>query len=155
MQYAPSRSETEATMTALINYCQELPTVPDFGYKVSTVNVNEEFAGHISRHYYLNKKGGQRLQLGWNLIPELWGQGIMARAVRLLLDQQFDAHPELECIVFCFRSNSRCRRVMEKIGFQPTRASIGEVIQNFAKTLGRQKLLKFHLSAKDYDRRQS
>jgi RimJ/RimL family protein N-acetyltransferase len=152
MQYAPSRRETEEVLAQTIAYVQDLPGVPEFGYKLTTITANGKFAGHITRRYYLTEDETQVLQLGWNLIPELWGQGIMVRAVRILLDQQFVERPDLECIVSCFRSNTRCRRVIERLGFQPTRIKAYEVLSNFVKSMGRHRLLKFRLSNSGYQR---
>ncbi len=143
MQYPPSYLETPATLLAAV---QPGPEIPTSGYKCSTILVEEKFAGHISRMYRTREDGVTDAFLGWNLIPELWGKGIMVRSLGLLFDSQYESKKQLEFVACCFASNHRCIRVIQKLGFQPARLTVSERLSHFIRTWGKQTIQKYRLT---------
>ncbi|MEZ6094404.1 MAG: GNAT family N-acetyltransferase [Pirellulaceae bacterium] len=78
MQYAPSILETPS-------YWQEIalrgPDIPRQGEKCSTILVNNQFAGYIAEKFSTRSNDTTLISLGWDLAPELWGQGVMTQAL--------------------------------------------------------------------------
>ncbi len=143
MQYRPSRAETPQLLTACVHTGDELP---DFGLKCSTVLVDESFAGHIFQNHWTRLDGILAIELGWNLLPELWGHGIMAQALTLLFDTRFQSRDDIVFNASCFQSNVRCQRVIDKLGFEYIRLTLFERFSHFTKTWGRQRVMKHQLT---------
>jgi RimJ/RimL family protein N-acetyltransferase len=142
MQYRPSLYETPLSL-----FGDNQPGVenPKNGSKCATILVDGEFAGHIIQLYQTPPNKPTLVTLGWNLIPELWGKGIMVQALNLFFESRFAADPKLEFIAHCFASNQRSLRVIEKLGFRAEALSQTEWLEHFLKTWGRQRVTKHRL----------
>lgn len=57
-----------------------------------------------------------RVEIGWRLAAEHWGQGFATEAARAALRHGFDTLGLREIVAFTVPANARSRRVMEKIG---------------------------------------
>lgn len=143
MQYMPSAHETPEALLAVVQPGLEIPRA---GWKCSTILVDGNFAGHITEIYSLRGQGTSSVLLGWNLLPELWGKGVMPQALELLLEIRCAAKPDIEFIACCFASNSRCVRVIEKLGFRGEPLTLIERLSHFTQTWGRQRVVKFRLT---------
>lgn len=150
MQYEPLGNETARGLFSLLH---PGPAIPNDGWKIATILVNDRFAGHITQAYSTRWNGLTTLLLGWDLIPELWGRGIMLRALQPLIDQRCDANPDLQLVACCFASNRRCLRVIEKLGFHHSRLWLSERISHFTRTWGTQRVVKHCLAAEAWRER--
>lgn len=56
------------------------------------------------------------LELGWRLIPEVWGQGLASEGAKAVLDWGFANLDATELVAITARTNLRSQRVMQKIG---------------------------------------
>ena len=144
MQYGPSIFETPHTLIALSHQGNEIPTT---GLKSTTILVDGDFAGHIMQIHKMSFRKRLTIELGWNLVPHLWGKGIMVIALQKLLDERFRTSSRIEFVACCFASNQRSIRVIEKLGFQPDKLTIAEHIFHFTKTWGRQRIKKYRLKS--------
>ncbi|MFN7842597.1 MAG: GNAT family N-acetyltransferase [Pirellula sp.] len=143
MQYAPSMLETPETYFAVMQPGTDIPTV---GFKCSTVLVDSIFAGHISEACSTSKFGTPVIQLGWNLVPELWGKGIMVQALDELFGKRFAARQDIEFVACAFSKNQRSIRVIEKLGFTYAKLTISEWLYHVYHTRGTKRVLKYCLS---------
>jgi RimJ/RimL family protein N-acetyltransferase len=143
MQYAPSMLETPETYFAVM---QPGPDIPTVGFKCSTVLVDGVFAGHISEACSTSKLGTPVIQLGWNLVPELWGKGIMVQALDELFGKRFAARQDIEFVACVFSKNQRSIRVIEKLGFTPTKLAFAEWLHHIYLTRGTKRVLKYCLN---------
>ena len=143
MQYSPSILETPTTLFAVIQPGLDFPTN---GWKSSTILTDGNFAGHITQVFQTGSDGVTRILLGWNLAPECWGMGIMVRALGLLFEQRFAVKREINFVACCFASNQRCIRVISKLGFQPDKLTFWERTSHFARTWGRERVVKYCLT---------
>lgn len=149
MQYPPSLCETPTTLFTVI---QPGLDIPANGWKSSTILFNGNFAGHIIQAFNTGADGVTRILLGWNLVPELWGMGIMVRALRLLFEQRFAVKREINFVACCFSSNHRCIRVISKLGFQPDNLTLWERASHFTRTWGRERVVKYCLTYDQWSR---
>lgn len=66
---------------------------------------------------------GTHRELGYLLLPELWGQGLATELAQTLVEWHF-AHPDPrlsgDLLGFAHTENRASRRVLEKVGFTPT-----------------------------------
>jgi len=147
MQYRPLSIESPLSLFAAT---KPGPAIPDNGMMSSTILVGGLFAGHILR-IYRTKRKEQYVTLGWNIIPTLWGRGVAPAAVGLLLKNLFEQNEEIQVLAFCFATNSRSIRVIEKLGFEPAKPNWVERLRNFVRTRGKHKLLKFRLGYKGWN----
>jgi len=81
--------------------------------------------------------------------PELWGNGVAPSAVGQLIEDRFNMKNDLVFSAFCFDSNNRCLRVLEKLRFEECETSWTERPGNYIMTMGRHKVLNFDVT---YDR---
>ena len=143
MQYAPSRLETPETCFAVL---QPGPEIPRLGFKSNAVLVDGVFAGNISETCSTSKMGTPVIQLGWNLVPELWGKGIMVQALDELFRQRFAARQDIKFVACAFSKNHRSIRVIEKLGFAPAKLAFAEWLHHIYLTRGTKRVLKYCLS---------
>ena len=122
------------------------PGIPENGWKCSTILVDGDFAGHITQVYSSPPTQVVMVTLGWNIVPELWGHGIVPNAVSQLLEDRFTELEAIEFQAFCFNSNTRCVRVLQKLGFEKQEPRWMEHARNFVQTFGRHRLLKYGLT---------
>ena len=147
MQYTPSRFEPPTAYLEMANPDDDTPAL---GYKFATIVVDGDFAGHISQQFSMDVSGGHHCSLGWNIKPELWGQGIMVKALNALFSQRFAESATTKFTACCFANNSRNLRVFHKVGFRQIKPLVSERLSNFVQTFGRHKLLKFGLTYDDW-----
>ncbi len=146
MQYQPTFLEKVFASFAVAPPGPEIPTN---GWMSSTILADAEFAGYIHQRCTTDSKGVTSILLGWDLIPELWGMGIMVRALDLLFDRRVESRTNIDFVACCFATNHRSLRVIEKLGFVPEPLTFSERSIHFVMTWGRERVLKFRLT---YDR---
>lgn len=146
-QYAPFVFESPMTLFDTIAPGSDIPRN---GLMCSTIIVDDTFAGHIFHRYRTTSGNIQLSTLGWNVIPELWGNGVAPTAVRQLINERFKSNENIVFSTFCFPSNKRCIRVLEKLNFDECQTLWRERAGNYIMTLGRKKLLKFTLTFGDW-----
>lgn len=142
MQYAPSHFETPERLFKLI---EASAGMVGHEFKGTTILVDDQFAGHIFERYQI-LGGREQATLGWSLLPELWGQGIATLALRQLFDLRFSENRSLHLIAYCFDSNTRSLRVIEKLGFQSRTMTLIDRLTHFFNTWGRHRVVKFGLT---------
>lgn len=90
--------------------------IEPFTIKHSTVQVDDNVAGHIIElHYEIAEI--RYVQCGWNLEPNYWGQGIMPRALRMKFNAFFLEQEIGYVFSDCFWNNRRCIGVLKRLGF--------------------------------------
>jgi RimJ/RimL family protein N-acetyltransferase len=65
----------------------------------------------------LERRGTDRLTLGYALAPEVWGKGFATEAVRAMVDAAFALSPVVEIEASVQVENPASRRVLEKAAF--------------------------------------
>ncbi len=65
----------------------------------------------------LERRGTDRLALGYALAPEIWGRGYATEAVRAIVDAAFTLSSVVEIEASVHVENVASRRVLEKAGF--------------------------------------
>jgi [ribosomal protein S5]-alanine N-acetyltransferase len=58
-------------------------------------------------------------EIGFNLLPDYWGRGIMSRAISQLISRLFDRQGVEIVFANYFRGNVRCQRLLQRLGFRP------------------------------------
>ncbi|WP_410001169.1 GNAT family N-acetyltransferase [Stieleria sp. JC731] len=146
MQYPPSFFESPASIFALVD--QE-DIIPDCGSKISIIVVDGKFGGNITEFFWLKSNGIREVSLAWNLLPSLWGKGIMVKSMSSILDARFAASTDLQFVAFSFRTNHRSIRVIEKLGFKIETTTFWERASHFIH--GRRRVVKFRLKLNDWN----
>lgn len=89
-----------------------------FTQMYSTILLDEKIVGYVDHHHWRDQ-GVRMCQCGWNLHPDVWGRGVMCLALTNLFDVFFGP-AQVDCVVAdTFWNNSRCLRVLAKLGFAP------------------------------------
>ncbi|RYD62107.1 MAG: N-acetyltransferase [Verrucomicrobiaceae bacterium] len=88
------------------------------GWGLWAVQADGEFAGFtglsepkFSAHFT------PCVEIGWRLLPKFWGQGIAFAAARQAEDCAFSVLKLKQLVSFTTESNSRSRKLMERLGF--------------------------------------
>ena len=92
-----------------------------YGFFVAERKSDSAMIGHVGispMQDYLALKGNPRLEVGWLLGKEFWGQGYAPEAARACLDYAWDHLKADEVVAFTAVVNEPSRRVMEKIGMK-------------------------------------
>lgn len=143
MQYAPSKTESAETYFAILKSGIEIPNT---GFKCSAILVDGAFVGNISEACSTTNAGTPLIQLGWNLKPELWGNGIMVQAIERLFQKRFSKRQDIVFHACVFSTNYRSIRVIEKLGFAPAKLLFLEWLQHLYLTRGKKRVLKYYLN---------
>jgi len=61
---------------------------------------------------------GERGEIGFDLAKEQWGNGLMAEALKAIMDYGYKALHLLKIEAHTYSNNSRAIRLLEKLGFQ-------------------------------------
>lgn len=72
--------------------------------------------GTIGYHKWVKKY--QRAEIGFDLGPEYWGQGIMAEAARVVIKFGFESMDLNRIDGLVYVQNARCLKLMQKLGFK-------------------------------------
>jgi RimJ/RimL family protein N-acetyltransferase len=80
---------------------------------LATIQAPAKAVGAIS----LERRGADRLTLGYALAPEVWGRGYATEAVRAVVDSVFTLSPVVEIEASVQVQNPASHRVLEKAGF--------------------------------------
>lgn len=75
----------------------------------------------------------------------------MPRALRQLFGQLLEEDPELILFAACFASNHRCRRVIEKLGFEPDAMNLVVRVMHLIHARGR-KVQQYRLDRAGFQR---
>ncbi|WP_230774980.1 GNAT family N-acetyltransferase [Roseiconus lacunae] len=92
-------------------------------FRCSTILDGQRVVGHITQRDHVIG-GYKTCEIGFNLLPEYWGRGIMGDAVSKLVPTLFEGHSVQSVVTGYFRGNSRCERLLTRLGFQPFGVSI-------------------------------
>jgi RimJ/RimL family protein N-acetyltransferase len=116
MEFFPqllSRAESDA----LVDRINEHFARHGFGLYAAELTATHEFIGYIGLAVAtFAAPFTPRVEIGWRLTTEHWGQGLATEGARAIVNHAFGVL-ELESIVsFTVPHNMRSRRVMEKIG---------------------------------------
>lgn len=143
-QYRPSPLDTPES------YAQRMTLAPAMGkysFRSTSILCDGIMVGHVMQNFSLaHAPAHSRCVCGWNLDPDYWGRGIMPRAANKLFDRLFEAQPELRIIVACFDTNTRCLRVIEKLGFKPQKMTLADRFGHLTQTWGKKKVIQFSLT---------
>ncbi|MEY6432869.1 GNAT family N-acetyltransferase [Thioalkalicoccus limnaeus] len=88
------------------------------------VTCNGLAVGHVAEYLYDrevrhgNAPPGRVCYVGFDIHPDFWGRGIMKSALRRYIDDGFEDQRFSQLISECLTTNSRCRRLLEGLGFQ-------------------------------------
>jgi Acetyltransferase (GNAT) domain len=86
--------------------------------RLASIEVDGAMVGYIIHSHY---RYGQLnvARLGWNLHPNYWGRGIMPQGLAQLFERCVRVDETHFFSADCFRQNTRCKRVLSKLGFKP------------------------------------
>ncbi|WP_231756696.1 GNAT family N-acetyltransferase [Lignipirellula cremea] len=87
-------------------------------FRCATILDGDTIIGNVSQ-WHINSNDRPIVQCGWNLTPAYWGRGVMCLALTELFNRFFANDGVAHIYADCFRSNHRCIRVLEKLGFTP------------------------------------
>jgi RimJ/RimL family protein N-acetyltransferase len=88
----------------------------DFWFRCSTIVDDEQVIGYISQTLNFTRTC-VFAECGWNLHPTYWGRGIMKLALGQILLRLFNEQKMSYVIADCFRSNTRCKRLLSNLHF--------------------------------------
>jgi RimJ/RimL family protein N-acetyltransferase len=80
---------------------------------LAPLNAPARVVGAIS----LERRGADRLTLGYALAPEVWGRGMATEAVKAIIDAAFALTPVVEIEASVHVENLASARVLVKVGF--------------------------------------
>lgn len=128
------------------------PNWQGFEFKCTSILIDEQLVGHVIQHHFRRSTGGECV-CGWNLEPSHWGQGIMPAALTMLFDKLFQEDRLDSVVACCFTTNTRCQRVVAKLGFEPEQPGLFERISHYISARGIREILKYRLTAEQWSRR--
>ncbi|MFK7766762.1 MAG: GNAT family N-acetyltransferase [Mariniblastus sp.] len=108
-QYSPESTFKE-TLELVANLIEEQPDV-DFPWYALV------FDGHTVGDVAATGDR-KKMTFSWNLDPEFWGNGIMTKALEMVIQHRFSIAPRLVIRADSFPDNVGSIRVMEKLGFE-------------------------------------
>ena len=117
-QFYPSVLTTTET-DAMIDRMAEAISRQGFGFFAAERKSDGAIIGDVGISPvpdYLTLKGAPRLEVGWLLGHEFWGQGFAPEAARACLDFAWDTLEAPDVVAFTAKVNTPSQRVMEKIG---------------------------------------
>ncbi len=76
----------------------------------------DQLIGTIGYHKWVKKY--YRAEIGFDLGPEYWGQGIMAEAARVVIRFGFESMGLNRIDGLVYVENTRCLKLMQKLGFK-------------------------------------
>jgi RimJ/RimL family protein N-acetyltransferase len=88
-----------------------------FGWWVARDPAGGQFVGRGGLRYY-TLDGRIEVEVGYGLLPEFWGRGLAAELAGASVWAGFRVLGRPDLITFTLPTNSRSRRVMEKVGFR-------------------------------------
>jgi ribosomal-protein-alanine N-acetyltransferase len=77
---------------------------------------SHQLIGTIGYHKWVKKY--QRAEIGFDLKPEYWGQGVMAEAARVVIRFGFEAMNLNRIDGLVYVENARCLKLMQRLGFK-------------------------------------
>lgn len=91
-----------------------------FGYSRLAVFCDGTFAGYtgVMHRDAPGHPLGPHNEVGWRLLPLMWGQGIATEAARLSLQDMFKRRPGTEVFCYALPDNIRSHAVMARLGFE-------------------------------------
>ena len=84
--------------------------------------------------------------LSFNLLPEFWGHGFMAIAIRKIIHELFQKKRVHGVMVECFSGNAQCQRLLQKLSFRSVPIPVFERLVCLATRLPIRWVLRFWLS---------
>lgn len=91
-------------------------SIGGFSVHPYVVVAGDRVAGSVIGQSYIYKRIPYQV-LGWCLVADLWGQGIMTQAVRTYLQPVFAQEPKTLVLSECYADNLRSRRLMQSVGY--------------------------------------
>ncbi len=113
--YGVSFNSLEATQEQMDWYKELVLKESGIWFAICSLD-NNNFLGAIGLSS-LDKKS-RKAELGFWLFPEFWGQGIMAKAVPILLHYGFNTLSLHRIEAFVETENQNCKTIMKKLEFQ-------------------------------------
>jgi [ribosomal protein S5]-alanine N-acetyltransferase len=86
-------------------------------YKIETIP-DLELVGTIVLKNFDNKNS--TAEIGYELFPQFQGQGLMSKALKIIIDMAFEELGLLELFVYTNKENLKSRRLVEKFDFKLT-----------------------------------
>lgn len=123
MEYFPSTQNLNAT-NKLIQHINE--QYERYGYTLYAVETKDtgEFIGFVGLNHPNFKipnfigKNNPVIEIGWRLSAQHWNRGYASEAAKAVVEYAFSVLNLKELISFTAVTNTRSRRVMEKLGMQ-------------------------------------
>lgn len=114
--------------------------------RCTAILVDGDFAGCVLQQLFTWTRRPSAV-CGWNLLPSHWGRGIMPRALTLVFDRLFLEASLTSIVADCFSTNTRCQRVLDKLGFE--RESLGWLgsLEHFVNAGFRHRVWRHRLTA--------
>ncbi len=92
-------------------------------FRCSSIVLDNAVVGYITQKG-TDSNGIRCFSIGFNLLPEYWGRGIMRVSVTEVVAELFDQHDAEHVAVACFRNNARCRQLINGLGFRRCRLGL-------------------------------
>lgn len=118
MEFFP-RIESRAELEASAQRLRERLERDGYGWWVAEVTASGAFAGVLAlQDVPSNVPFAPALEVGWRLVPELWGSGYATEGARELLAFAFSRLRKDEVVAMTAAINLRSQRVMERLGMR-------------------------------------
>ena len=120
MQYFP-KTLTEKESEEFVSVMSSIIDKQGWGFWAAELKPSQEFIGFVG----LNSPRtifpfSPCVEVGWRLHKEYWGNGYATEAGRISLAYAFDILKIDEVVSFTTESNSKSRKVMERLGMENT-----------------------------------
>ncbi|HEV7252304.1 MAG TPA: GNAT family N-acetyltransferase [Mesorhizobium sp.] len=111
-----SRKEADARM----DEWREQIAATGFGFGAMELKQTGQAVGIAGLHVTTNVPAfpAGAMEIGWRLVPELWGNGLATEAARALLDHAFGRLGQARVIAMAVWNNERSVAVMRRLGMR-------------------------------------
>lgn len=116
MEYFLKKLSCEETI-AFYNRIQEEFMSCGFGLYAVECKEDHSFVGYVGLHHFVfDVDFSPAIEIGWRLLPEVWGKGFATEAASACLEYARKQLKLKEVYSFTSLPNKRSERVMQKIG---------------------------------------
>jgi RimJ/RimL family protein N-acetyltransferase len=120
MEFFPAPLD-RVTSDGMLDRCKSLISERGWGLWAVELKATREFIGYVGLHVPVPELPcSPCVEIGWRLAAPYWGYGYATEAAVAALEVGFDRLHLSEIVSFTTLSNTRSRRVMERLGMQFT-----------------------------------
>jgi RimJ/RimL family protein N-acetyltransferase len=131
------------------SFAEEAIRAESSSLRYHILEISGKTVGFVVMHCIAN----QDTQFGYvsfNLLPDLWGQGHMEKALRILFAEFFREEDKRGVMVECFSGNMQCRRLLQKLNFAQIPIPIIERLAAWFRLWPMRWVVRFWLSREEW-----